>query len=424
MIVCPQCGKESVSNSRYCDNCGFAFSDGEGLANAPDLVSTSSEAGTQTTNLPWSWERTARRDPADFGDAVKACFWRGGTRGRASRSEFWYWQLFVFLTLVLPTVAALFFLDFSVEISLRLSEETADVARIAAATSLTTPILWGLVCLKLSFDVICRRLHDVGLPGFWLELLPIFLLGVIIIRRFASDAVFCGFLTPLFLYVFIVALIPGTKGPNKYGPLPFKRKEYAKNRGWSISVCPQCGKGFTEDVARCDSCGGDVISLYGTNASTSRILRAAIRRIKTVISETFRINGRASCSVCWSWAFLIFATVVLPASPSVYSICSKGGISVFDAASLCFAFVAALILAIPSFTLMIRRFHDFNVSTGVLSLVSIILGLVFLTGVVASVETWSLTIALIVLQVIVALTLLVPGNPCANQYDRTKWWER
>ena len=421
MIVCPQCGKESVSNSRYCDNCGFAFSDDERLENASDVVSNPFEVGTQTTSLPASYERIEREVPADFWDAVKMCFWRGGIKGRASRSEFWYWQLFVFLTLVLPTVVVLFIL----ENSWRFSGEAADVAITATATALTTPIIWGLVCLRLSFDVVCRRLHDVGAPGVPSWKLPVLLLGLI--RYLKSDAVFYGFLALLFLYVlcvFIVALIPGTKGPNKYGPPPFKRKEYAKRRGWSISVCPQCGKGFTEDVARCDSCGGDVISLYGTNASASRILRAAIRGIKTVISETFRINGRASCSVCWNWAFLIFATVVLPASPSVYSICSKGGISVFDAASLCFAFGAALILAIPSFTLMIRRFHDFNVSTGVLSLVSIILGFVFLTGGAASVKTWSLTFALIVLQVVVALTLLVPGNPYANQYDRTKWWER
>ena len=97
MTTCPQCGKESTSED-YCDFCGFAFSDEDRRENASNVVTTPFEVGAQTKNSPASYEGIAREVPTSLWGAVKLCFRRGGARGRASRPEFWFWALFVFLT--------------------------------------------------------------------------------------------------------------------------------------------------------------------------------------------------------------------------------------------------------------------------------------------------------------------------------------
>jgi uncharacterized membrane protein YhaH (DUF805 family) len=91
--------------------------------------------------------------------------------GRASRAEYWTFWLGNFLIgLLLVSVSSYLYL------------------------------LFAIASLIPSLAVLCRRLHDLDLPG-WLELIV---------------------LVPIFgaLTLLILSLLPGTPGENRYGPDP------------------------------------------------------------------------------------------------------------------------------------------------------------------------------------------------------------
>ena len=115
--------------------------------------------------------------PMGFAEAVSSCFSNYATfKGRASRSEYWFFQLFY----VLVTLVCMF-----------------------APVLLTSPIIgligvviliFGLALPQLAVTV--RRFHDSDKSGWWL------LIG----------------LAPMGgLVIFIFTLLPPTPGPNSYG---------------------------------------------------------------------------------------------------------------------------------------------------------------------------------------------------------------
>lgn len=107
----------------------------------------------------------------DFVESVKSCFSRyAGFSGRASRSEYWWWTLFV----VLATLATAFVSD----------------------------VLSGLVSLATLVPflaVAARRLHDIGKSGWW-QLV--------------------GFIPLLGWIVMIYWAVQPSEGPNAYGNGP------------------------------------------------------------------------------------------------------------------------------------------------------------------------------------------------------------
>lgn len=93
-----------------------------------------------------------------FTDSFKTCFKKYATfRGRASRSEYWWFALAVWLGLCIPGVN----------------------------------ILWFLVVIIPSWAAAVRRLHDTGHSGWWV-LVPI--------------------------YNLVLAVSPTEAGSNKWGP--------------------------------------------------------------------------------------------------------------------------------------------------------------------------------------------------------------
>lgn len=108
-----------------------------------------------------------------FAQSLTRCFQAYATfAGRASRSEFWWWALFVFVGGVIASLIS-------------------DVLNLA----------FSLATLIPSIAVAARRLHDADRTGWWqlLSLLP--LLGWIVLIVF-----YCG---------------RGTPGPNRFGDAPF-----------------------------------------------------------------------------------------------------------------------------------------------------------------------------------------------------------
>lgn len=115
-----------------------------------------------------------------FQDAIRSGFRNYvGFSGRAPRSEFWYWQLFVVLIAIAANILDGGFLPES------------DVGPLSAVTSLAL-FLPGLA-------MAVRRLHDIDRTGWWV-LLALTLIGVILL--------------------IVWACFKGTDGSNRFGPDP------------------------------------------------------------------------------------------------------------------------------------------------------------------------------------------------------------
>ena len=109
----------------------------------------------------------------DFMTAVKTCFSKYVTfSGRARRSEFWWFVLFVFVgSIALSIVDSVLF-------------GTTTVTDNGFSSSTDTPILSGLFTLAILLpyiSVAVRRLHDIDRSGwwYWIGLIP--LIGFILL---------------------------------------------------------------------------------------------------------------------------------------------------------------------------------------------------------------------------------------------------
>ncbi len=118
-----------------------------------------------------------------FGQAISTCFSKYcDFTGRARRSEFWFWVLFV--GLVSGVIGGMV---------------AAAVGTNSAAYHVITGLV-GLVFLLPNLGVTVRRLHDVGRSGWWI------LIGLVPC---------VGFLILLYF-----ELLDSQPQANKYGPSP------------------------------------------------------------------------------------------------------------------------------------------------------------------------------------------------------------
>lgn len=127
-----------------------------------------------------------------FGESIRKCLSLYCTfSGRASRSEYWWWNLFSFIIGMLLSIAILCVSGGSSHESL-----TAGVG---------TMVIWGisgLIYLALflpSLSVLFRRLHDTGRSGWW-WLISFIPFGNIVLLIFT--------------------LMPSQPYTNKYGDVP------------------------------------------------------------------------------------------------------------------------------------------------------------------------------------------------------------
>jgi uncharacterized membrane protein YhaH (DUF805 family) len=117
----------------------------------------------------------------DFGQAITSGF-QGYVRfaGRSSRSEFWFWVLFVAIVTGVTAVLDVFLFP----------ESQVGVIRL----------IWSLAVLLPGLAVFIRRLHDLDKSGWWVLLIFIPLIGVIILLVWACKK--------------------GTEGDNRFGANP------------------------------------------------------------------------------------------------------------------------------------------------------------------------------------------------------------
>jgi len=118
--------------------------------------------------------------------------------GRASRSEYWWFQLFFYLVF--------FSLGAVIGILSSVSRTENGPSGYLVAIGVVTGILFLATFIPQTVAAV-RRLHDRNLSGWWY-------LGFLI----ASAVPHIGSLAGIALLVMFVA--PGTKGPNRFGPDP------------------------------------------------------------------------------------------------------------------------------------------------------------------------------------------------------------
>jgi uncharacterized membrane protein YhaH (DUF805 family) len=122
-----------------------------------------------------------------FTDAIKTGFQKYiGFSGRAARSEYWYWVLFVLLLQIVAWLVDMTLFGFN----------TTGVNPIGVIVSLAT-LLPGLA-------VSVRRLHDIDRVGWWIFLALIPIVGAIVLIYWAC--------------------LRGTVGANRFGPDPLEGK--------------------------------------------------------------------------------------------------------------------------------------------------------------------------------------------------------
>ena len=111
-----------------------------------------------------------------FADAIKTCFSKYvDFSGRARRSEFWYWALFVFLVDIVTNIV------------------DRGVGNMALGS------LVGLALFLPGLAVTIRRLHDTGRSGWWVLLVFAIVIG----------------------WIFLIIWYCEDSGPdNQYGPNP------------------------------------------------------------------------------------------------------------------------------------------------------------------------------------------------------------
>ncbi|OEU65793.1 MAG: hypothetical protein BA863_10005 [Desulfovibrio sp. S3730MH75] len=110
----------------------------------------------------------------NFVEAIRTCLRKYATfSGKAGRSEFWYWVLFLW---VLCLVA------FQIDKAL-----AGDVQNVMASGKMTITNIVNLILFLPTVAVSVRRLHDVNRSGWWF-LLTFTVLGIpLLIYWYASS---------------------------------------------------------------------------------------------------------------------------------------------------------------------------------------------------------------------------------------------
>lgn len=154
--VCLSCGVLAGSGNRYCAKCGAQ----------PDVNAVICiQCGTALKSVQRYKEAEGSVD--SFGSAISSCFRKYATfKGRANRSEYWFWVLFNCIMSIIPLVSW----------------------------------IWVFVGLLPSIAVAVRRLHDIGKSGWW---------------YFISFIPFVGF-----IWLIVLCCQESEPNSNKYGPNP------------------------------------------------------------------------------------------------------------------------------------------------------------------------------------------------------------
>ena len=146
----------------------------------------------------------------NFKDAIKTCLKKkyATFSGRASRSEFWFFSLFLIIAYVI----------------------TIFLAAISLYLFIWVLGIFALAMIIPSIAVTVRRLHDVNKSG-WFFLLPLpFELMEVVFERSSDELgqglslIFLVISLGLYIYLLVLYCTHGDKKNNRFGKNIYKRK--------------------------------------------------------------------------------------------------------------------------------------------------------------------------------------------------------
>ena len=124
-------------------------------------------------------------------------------KGRASRKEFWFFQLFLF---GIPIVLSIVF----------------DNSHSQSYQNIYRLYFFGSIIPWITIQV--RRFHDMNINGWTLLGFPLFIFMVSLLDYTPHDDIATIVIIILIIILLlIIDILPGTKGPNKYGEDPLDK---------------------------------------------------------------------------------------------------------------------------------------------------------------------------------------------------------
>lgn len=127
-------------------------------------------------------------------------------QGRSRRLEYWLFMLLNFVVFIALFLVALGTRGDPAAFAVDTDDPLAGYRMLTGGLGILV-VVWWLVTIIPIISVSVRRLHDREMTGWWY-------LGFIVL----SIVPLIGFLAAI-AYIVVMAL-PGTPGPNKYGPSP------------------------------------------------------------------------------------------------------------------------------------------------------------------------------------------------------------
>jgi uncharacterized membrane protein YhaH (DUF805 family) len=121
--------------------------------------------------------------------------------GRASRSEYWWYYLFYILVMTVLII-----------VGIGITAASGGVENGASSSVIAIGVIGGLLILATiipTLALIVRRFHDRNMSGWWY-------LGLVVLGFIPYVNVISG------IAVFVISVLPGTVGPNKFGPDPLR----------------------------------------------------------------------------------------------------------------------------------------------------------------------------------------------------------
>ncbi len=142
--------------------------------------------------------------------------------GRASRREFWYFQLYMFLIYI--AVVSLF----AQVLTWTYGRSSVTALGTAPGFLIMLLILVYILSLPALFCVTVRRLHDTNVSGWWIVCPLLSFLIVQILAQMDLDygwkAFWIGLASLPFIIILLWCLKPSYPKENHYGPVPDEEK--------------------------------------------------------------------------------------------------------------------------------------------------------------------------------------------------------
>ena len=162
-MFCLTCGTEAAIDARYCENCGTKLP----ATRMAAIVGASPNSGSDPIMKPNAFSSRPVGSMMSFKQAISNLFQKYfDFKGRASRSEYWWAMLAVFLVSQAINIAIIVFKYSGIPVLAGLLQIINGIVTI------------GLFIPSLSLAV--RRLHDTGKTGWWL-LLYFTILGIFVL---------------------------------------------------------------------------------------------------------------------------------------------------------------------------------------------------------------------------------------------------